>query len=108
MAGTVLNEALEDWLKPLALLVASILLSVGTILTQEAGASGTLTVAVFPPWWGEGRSAAAVAEAGAPIAGFGLAGWMVVTVPADAASADALRRGGALLLNSAAARICTG
>jgi hypothetical protein len=97
----------EVWQGPLTSLAGVILLSVGLLLTQGAGAQGTLTVAVYPPWWGEVRTVAAVADTGGPIAEFGPFRWIVVTVPETASSAQALREGGAiLLLNAAAARLC--
>ena len=107
MGRGYLREFKAVWLAPVAYLATVMMLSLGLIMTQGAGTPGELTVAVFPPWWGELRAAAAVAEIGTPIAAFGPVPWMVVTVAENTSTANALRDIGAIaLLNAAAARLC--
>lgn len=96
-----------DWCLPVLLVMAVSLTASLMTLSKGAGTPGDPLVAVFPPWWSDGRSFSAVAASGASIAGFGFASWLVVAVPDDPAQVSRLRHEGAvILLNALAASLC--
>ncbi len=81
--------------------------SIGLLVTKNAGTIGVQSVAVFPPWWSQQRSFAAVAATDAPIAAPGRFDWMVVVIPETVAQARNLRNlSVSFLLNAEFARLC--
>lgn len=87
-------KRLRPWLPCTALALSS---AIGVATLSLGPPRAGPVAALFPPWWSATRSMRAAASAGR-IVRFGAAGFVVVVVPDDAASADRLHRSGAWLL----------
>lgn len=83
------------WLPALGLLAVSF---AGLCWLELRPADDNLVAAIFPPWWSEARSIAAVASADGAILGWGRFRTIVITRSDQPGFAERLHDAGALLL----------
>lgn len=86
----------------------AIVWSLGLIAMRGAGEPRALSLAVFPPWWGEKRVFMAAAASGSRIVGPGPVDWLLIVSPDTRSQTLGLKAEGAVfLLNAAAAKACS-
>jgi hypothetical protein len=84
-----------QWLCPIALLLVSWVWIASLVVQVRPG--DDVVAVVFPPWWGEGRSLAAVASARAAIVRTGGLSSIFIVQPAASGGLERLREAGAWL-----------
>jgi hypothetical protein len=93
--GKLGSRSPAAWLPALGLLAASF---AGLCWLELRPVDESFVAAVFPPWWGEARSIAAVAAADGAILGWGQPRSIVITRSDRPGFAERLHAAGALLL----------
>jgi hypothetical protein len=96
----------QTWLPALGLLAASVVASAWLSLRPS---DDHFVAAVFPPWWGEARSIAAVADAGGAIVGWGALSSVVLARSDGSDFVARLHAAGAMfLLDPSPLGLCAG